>query len=106
MELRGLFPDACSQTNSFLTHDTHANGNRNSINTISTFNNVGSDNCGSIPGTQNTMRTSRGLYGRLPPLGKSNTSSGLNSSNDSKHREPSESKLSTLFDQYKVRSIG
>ncbi|XP_012220573.1 DCN1-like protein 3 [Linepithema humile] len=100
MELRGLFPNSCQQPGPFVP-ETHVNGNRKSISTLSTFNNVGSDNCGSMPSVQSNPR-SRGFYARLQPLGRSGTSSGLNSTIDSKQqREPSENKLNTLFDQYK-----
>lgn len=101
MELRGLFPNSCQPPGPFVP-ETHINGNRKSISTLATFNNVGSDNCGSMPSVQSNTR-SRGFYARLQPLGRSGTSSGLNSTADSKQqREPSESKLNTLFDQYKV----
>lgn len=104
MELRGLFPNSCQQPGPFVP-EAHVNGNRKSISTLSTFNNVGSDNCGSMPSVQSNPR-SRGFYARLQPLGRSGTSSGLNSSTDSKQqREPSENKLNALFDQYKVIHI-
>lgn len=100
MELRGLFPNSCQQSGSFVP-EMHANGNRKS--TLSTFNNVGSDNCGSVPNAQSNLRLSRGFYARLQPLGRSSTSSGLNLSTELKQqREPSENKLNALFDQYKV----
>lgn len=105
MELRGLFPNSCQQSGSFVP-ETHVNGNRKSISTLSTFNNVGSDNCGSMPSVQSNLRLSRGFCARLPPLGRSGTSSGLNLTNEPKQqreRTASESKLNALFDQYKVR---
>lgn len=103
MELRGSFLNSCQQTGS-LVPETHINGNRKSITTLSTFNNVGSDNCGSMPIVQNNLRSSKGFYARLSPLGKSGTSSGLNTTTESKQqKEPSENKLNTLFDQYKVK---
>lgn len=102
MELRGLVQNSCQQTGP-LVPETHVNGNKKSISTLSTFNNVGSDNRGSMPSVQNNPRLSRVFYGRLTPLGRSGTSSGLNLTNEPKQqREPSESKLNTLFDQYKV----
>ena len=105
MELRGLFPSSCQQSGSFMP-ETHINGNRKSISTLSTFNNVGSDNCGSVPNVQSNLRLSRGFYARLQPLGRSGTSSGLNSATELKQqKEPSESKLNVLFDQYKVPNI-
>lgn len=101
MELRGLFPNSCQQTGP-LAPETHINGNSKLINSLSTLNNVGSDNCGSVPSVQSNMRLSRAFYARLPPLGRSGTSSGLNMTADSKQqREPSENKLNALFDQYK-----
>ncbi|XP_029041279.2 DCN1-like protein 3 [Osmia bicornis bicornis] len=101
MELRGLFSNSCQQTGP-LVPETHINGNRKSLTTLSAFNNVGSDNCGSMPNVQNNLRSSRGFYARLPPLGRSGTSPGLNVTVESKQqREPSENKLNTLFDQYK-----
>lgn len=104
MELRGLYPNSCQQSGSFM-HETHVNGNRKSISTLSTFN-VGSDNYGSMPSVQNNMRLSRGFYARLQPLGRSGTSSGLNATSDPKQqKEPSESKLNALFDQYKVQDL-
>lgn len=103
MELRGLFSNSCQQTGPLMP-ETHINGNRKSLTTLSAFNNVGSDNCGSMPNVQNNLRSSRGFYARLPPLGRSGTSSGLNVTVESKQqREPSENKLNTLFDQYKVK---
>lgn len=103
MELRGLFQNSCQQSGSFVP-ETHVNGNRKSISTLPTFNNVGSDNCGSVPSVQSNLRLSRGFYARLPPLGRSGTSSGLNLSTEPKQqKEPSESKLNALFDQYKVK---
>lgn len=85
--------------------ETHVNGNRKSISTLPTFN-VGSDNYGSMPSVQNNMRLSRGFYARLQPLGRSGTSSGLNAASDPKQqKEPSESKLNALFDQYKVQDL-
>lgn len=105
MELRGLFPSSCQQSGPFVP-ETHVNGNRKSISTLSTFNNVGSDNCGSVPSVQNNLRLSRGFYARLQPLGRSGTSSGLNLATESKQqKEPSESKLNALFYQYKVQEI-
>lgn len=105
MELRGLFPNSCQQSSSFVP-ETHANGNRKSTSMLSTFNNVGSDNCGSVPNAQSNLRLSRGFYSRLQPLGRSSTSSGLNLSTEPRQqREPSESKLNALFDQYKVWHI-
>jgi len=105
MELRGLFPNSCQQSNSFVP-ETHANGNRKSTNTLPTFNNVGSDNCGSVPNAQSNLRLSRGFYARLQPLGRSSTSSGLNLNTEPRQqREPSENKLNALFDQYKVQLI-
>lgn len=104
MELRGLFPNSCQQSGPFVP-ETHVNGNRKSISTLSTFNNVGSDNCGSVPSVQNNLRSSRGFYARLQPLGRSGTSSGLNVATEPKQqKEPSESKLNALFDQYKVQN--
>lgn len=106
MELRGLFPNSCQQSGSFVP-ETHANGNRKSTSMLSTFNNVGSDNCGSVPNAQSNLRLSRGFYSRLQPLGRSSTSSGLNLSTEPRQqKEPSESKLNALFDQYKVQHIG
>lgn len=103
MELRGSFLNSCQQTGS-LVPETHINGNRKSVTTLLTFNNVGSDNCGSMPIVQNNLRSSKGFYARLSPLGKSGTSSGLNTTTESKQqKEPSENKLNTLFDQYKVK---
>lgn len=105
MELRGLFPNSCQQSGPFVP-ETHVNGNRKSISTLSTFNNVGSDNCGSVPSVQNNLRLSRGFYARLQPLGRSGTSSGLNLATESKQqKEPSESKLNALFYQYKVQKM-
>lgn len=105
MELRGLFPNSCQQSSSFVP-ETHANGNRKSTSTLSTFNNIGSDNCGSVSNVQSNLRLSRGFYARLQPLGRSSTSSGLNLSTEPRQqREPSESKLNTLFDQYKVQRM-
>ena len=102
MELRGLFPNSCQQSSSFVP-ETHINGNRKSTSMLPTFNNVGSDNCGSVPNVQSNLRLSRGFYARLQPLGRSNTSSGLNLSIETRQqREPSESKLNALFDQYRV----
>ncbi|XP_012271582.1 DCN1-like protein 3 [Orussus abietinus] len=104
MELRGPYSSSsCSQTGTLTTVETHANGNRKSpLTALGTFNNVGSDNCGSLPVSQNNPRLSRGFYSRLPPLGRSGTSSTLNLNADSKQqREPSESKLNALFDLYK-----
>ncbi|KAG7209614.1 hypothetical protein KM043_011268 [Ampulex compressa] len=101
MELRGLFSNSCQHTSPFVS-ETHANGNKKSMNTLPTLNNVGSDNCGSVPSMQSNLRLSRGFYARLPPLGRSGTSSGINLTTESKQqREPSETKLNTLFDQYK-----
>ncbi|XP_053975511.1 DCN1-like protein 3 [Hylaeus volcanicus] len=101
MELRGLFPNSCQQTRS-MAPEPHINGNRKSIATLSTFNSVGSDNCGSVPSVQNNVRLSRGFYARLPPLGRSGPSVGLNVTIESKQqREPSENKINALFDQYK-----
>lgn len=101
MELRGLFPNSCQQTGP-LVPEPHINGNRKSITTLSTFTNVGSDNCGSVPSVQNNLRLSRGFYTRLPPLCKSGQSSGLNVTIESKQQRESENKLNALFDQYKV----
>ncbi|XP_046813399.1 DCN1-like protein 3 [Vespa crabro] len=102
MELRGLFPNSCQQTGPLVPAETHVNGNKKSLNTVPMLNNVGSDNCGSMPSIQNNLRLSRGFYARLPPLGRSGTSSGLNLTTEFKQqREPSESKLNGLFDQYK-----
>lgn len=96
MELRGSFLNSCQQTGP-LVPEAHINGN-----TLSTFNNVGSDNCGSMPTVQSNLRSSRGFYARLSPLGRSGTSSGLNTTTESKQqKEPSENKLNALFDQYK-----
>ena len=101
MELKSLFPNSCQQTGP-LASETHINGNRKSMPTLSTFNNVGSDNCGSVPCVQNNLRLSRGFYSRLPPLGRSGPSSGVNVTTESKQqKETSESKLNALFDQYK-----
>lgn len=98
MELRGSFLNSCQQTGP-LVPEAHINGN-----TLSTFNNVGSDNCGSMPTVQSNLRSSRGFYARLSPLGRSGTSSGLNTTTESKQqKEPSENKLNALFDQYKVK---
>ncbi|XP_076243169.1 defective in cullin neddylation 1 domain containing SCCRO3 [Calliopsis andreniformis] len=101
MELRNLFLSSCQQTGT-LAPETHVNGNRKSISTLSTFNNVGSDNRGSVHSIQSNLCLSRGFYARLPPLGKSGTSSSFSVTSDSKQqRETSESKLNALFDQYK-----
>lgn len=103
MELRGSFLNSCQQTGPLMP-ERHINGNRKSVTTLSTFNNVGSDNCGSMPIVQSNLRSSRGFYARLSPLGRSGTSSGLNATTESKQqKEPSESKLNALFDQYKVK---
>lgn len=105
MELTRFFSNSCQQSGSFVP-ETHVNGNRKSISTLPTLNNVGSDNCGSMPSVQNNLRLSRGFYARLPPLGRSGTSSGLNLTTEPKQqKEPSESKLNALFDQYKVQII-
>lgn len=102
MELRGLFSNSCQQTGPLVPAETHVNGNRKSSSTVPRLNNVGSDNCGSMPSIQNNLRLSRGFCARLPPLGRSGTSSGLNLTTEFKQqREPSENKLNTLFDQYK-----
>lgn len=102
MELRGLFSNSCQQSGPLMP-DTYINGNRKSLTALSTFNNVGSDNCGSMPTVQNNVRSLNGFYTRLPPLGRSGTSAALNVTVESKQqREPSESKLNSLFDQYKV----
>ncbi|CAL7941278.1 unnamed protein product [Xylocopa violacea] len=101
MELRGSFLHSCQQTGP-LVPETHVNGNRKSVTTLTTFNNVGSDNCGSMPTVQSNLRSSRGFYARLSPLGRSGTSSGLSTTAESRQqKEPSESKLNALFDQYK-----
>ncbi|XP_072748431.1 DCN1-like protein 3 [Anoplolepis gracilipes] len=101
MELRGLFPNSCQQSGPFVP-ETYVNGNKKSISTLSTFNNVGSDNCGPVPSVQNNLRLPRGFYARLQPLGRSGTSSGLNLTTEPKQqKEPSENKLNALFDQYK-----
>lgn len=103
MELGGLFPTNTSSHSIALTPlEVHANGNkRSSFNTLTTFNNIGSDNRGSVPALQSNMRTSRGFYSRLPPIGRSGTCSTI--TNDSKqHREASESKLNALFNHYKA----
>ncbi|KAK2577171.1 hypothetical protein KPH14_003328 [Odynerus spinipes] len=102
MELRGLFSNSCQQTGPLVPAETHVNGNRKSLSTVPTLNNVGSDNCGSMPSIQNNLRLPRGFCARLPPIGRSGTSSGLNLTTEFKQqREPSENKLNALFDQYK-----
>ncbi|XP_017877591.1 DCN1-like protein 3 isoform X1 [Ceratina calcarata] len=101
MELRGSFLNSCQQTGP-LVPETHLNGNRKSVTALSTFNNVGSDNCGSMPIVQSNIRSTRGFYARLSPLARSGTSSGLNAAAELKQqKEPSENKLNSLFDQYK-----
>lgn len=104
MELRTLFPQHASQNHSHITADSHINGNKKSSSTtMSTVNGVGSDNCGSVPMVHGNLRSSRGFYSRLPPLGRSTTNSGSNTAHDTKHsKEPSEIKLNGLFDSYKV----
>jgi hypothetical protein len=106
MELRTLFPQNTSQNHPHTTIESHANGNKKlSLNAMSTFNGVGSDNCGSVPIVPGNLRLSRGFYSRLPPLGRSGTNAGLNSVIDSKQqKEPSENKINCLFDQYKVNT--
>lgn len=104
MEPRGMFQSAsCPQTSPVTSVETYANGNNKSpLNTLPTFNNIGSDNCGSMPVVQNNQRSTRGFCTRLPPLGRSGTNLGLNITVDSKQqRELSENKLNVLFDQYK-----
>ncbi|KAK1125939.1 hypothetical protein K0M31_005472 [Melipona bicolor] len=96
MELRGSFLNSCQQTGPLMP-ERHINGNRKSVTTLSTFNNVGS-----MPIVQSNLRSSRGFYARLSPLGRSGTSFGLNATTESKQqKEPSKSKLNALFDQYK-----
>lgn len=107
MELRsGLFPPNASQNSSQMPLEPHANGNKKNSSKLSVRNSVGSDNCGSVPlVSQSSLRQPRGFYARLPPLGRSSMSSSANQSNDSKQqREPSEAKLNSLFDRYKVRA--
>lgn len=108
MELRDLFqPTACLQTSPLTSIETHTNGNSKSgLGALTTYNKVGSDNCGSLPMTHNNQRSSRGFYARIPPLDRSRTSSGLNLTVDSKQqKDSSESKLNALFDMYKVNLI-
>ncbi|XP_058798141.1 DCN1-like protein 3 [Phymastichus coffea] len=101
MELRTLFPQHTRQNN--ITTESHVNGNKkSSITTMSTFNGVGSDNCGTIPMVHGNLRLSRGFYSRIPPLGRSTTNPGVNFTNDSKNlKERFEIKLNALFDHYK-----
>ncbi|XP_066594801.1 DCN1-like protein 3 [Prorops nasuta] len=102
MELRGLFPNSWPQTGSYVPTESPVNGNKISLNTLSMLTKVGSDNCGSVPGIQNNSRSSRSFYVRLPPLGRSGLSSGLNSGSELKsQKDPSESKMNALFEQYK-----
>ncbi|XP_008201785.1 DCN1-like protein 3 [Nasonia vitripennis] len=102
MELRSLFSHNAGQNHVHTNIESHVNGNKKSINTMSTFNGVGSDNCGSLPMVQSNLRSSRGFYSRLPPLGRSGTNTGLSSTSDCKQqKEPSDNKINSLFDQYK-----
>ncbi|XP_046470082.1 DCN1-like protein 3 [Neodiprion pinetum] len=104
MELGDLFPPTgCLQTSPLTAIETHTNGNSKSgLGALSTFNKVGSDNCGSLPMTHNNLRTSRGTYARIPPLDRPKTSLGLNLTVDCKQqKDSSESKLNALFDMYK-----
>nr|CAD7401043.1 unnamed protein product [Timema cristinae]CAD7429539.1 unnamed protein product [Timema monikensis] len=70
--------------------ESQVNGNSKSAG-ISGFPVVGSDNFGSL----HREKMSRTFYSRIPPLGRSTSAS------EGKGKEASESKLNTLFEQYK-----
>lgn len=104
MEMRRLFPSHQCTMGPLTSIDSRANGNKKPATNLSGLNNVGSDNCGSVPVVQNNLRLSRAFYARLPPLGRSTTANSGNATGESnkQQREPSEAKLNGLFDQYKV----
>ncbi|XP_015123453.1 DCN1-like protein 3 [Diachasma alloeum] len=104
MEMRRLFTSHQCTMGPLTSIDSRANGNKKPPATnLSGLNNVGSDNCGSVPVVQNNLRLSRAFYARLPPLGRSTTCSNASTTADcgKQMREPSEAKLNGLFDQYK-----
>lgn len=106
MELRRLFPaNSCPRSSRLTATDGRVNGNTKlPLVDVAALNNVGSDNCGSVPSIQNNVRMSRGFYARLPPLGRSGAASATSVPQETgrQQKEPSEAKLNALFDQYKV----
>lgn len=105
MDLRGTFPSNAIQNHPQTNVESHVNGNKkSSSNTMSMYNGAGPDNCGSEPTVEIKLRSTHGFYSRLPSLGRSSSNSQtLNSMNDCKqHKDPSESKINSLFDHYKV----
>ncbi|XP_057342196.1 DCN1-like protein 3 isoform X2 [Microplitis mediator] len=100
MELKRLFPlNSC--TKELISNETQTNSNKKSlVSTVSVPNNIGSDNCGSLPIIQNNLRISRAFYARFPPLCRSVTTS-VTTFSDKHQKESIDEKLSVLFDQYK-----
>ena len=98
MELRTLFSHNDIQNHPHTNKESHVNGNKNSSLSMSTFNGVGSDNCGSMPTVQNKLHRPHGFYSQMQ-----SGNAGLNSTTGSKHvKEPLDNKLTTLFEKYKV----
>ena len=102
MELHSSFAQDSNSELSHVNLDGQANGNKKGF-TASTFNGTGLNNCASSTTSQNSSRSSRGFYSRLQPLGRMNCSTSYNSTSDSKTpKEPSDFKINSLFEQYKV----
>ena len=107
MELHRLFPvNSCSRSSCLTTFDGRANGNAKQpiADAAKALNSVGSDNRGSVPPVPNNVRTTRGFYARLPPLGRSSTTIAVGTPQETnrQQKEPSDGKLNALFDLYKV----
>lgn len=116
MELRGMFStNTTTQNHSQTNIESHVNGNnkKSSSNTLqSMYSNgqIGPDSmCGPESAVEIKLRSSHGFYSRLPSLGKSGSNSrSLNSSmtdSSKQHKDPSETKINSLFDHYKVVNI-
>ncbi|CAD6227129.1 GSCOCG00011916001-RA-CDS [Cotesia congregata] len=100
MELKRLFPLNSCTKESLVSNETLSNSNKKSlVSTVSVPNNIGSDNCGSLP-IQNNLRISRAFYARFPPLCRS-MATNVNTFSDKHPKESQDEKLSMLFDQYK-----
>lgn len=102
-----MFPTNTTQNHSQTNIESHVNGNKkSSSNTISMYNGVGPDICGPESSVEIKLRSSHGFYSRLPSLGRSGSNAPtINSMADSKHqKDPSESKINSLFDHYKVHT--